>query len=357
MALTALQVAYPFAPVGPDSVGGAEQILLACDRAVVAAGHRSIVVACEGSQVAGELVCVPRIARPDDASARAAAHANHKRAIEAAISRFSVDVVHCHGIDFAAYLPAQGADVLVTLHLDPASYAETALATKRVGMFFNCVSQSQHARCPNIPTLLAPITNGVDVERLRPDPRARRTHALALARICPEKGIHLAIEAAKRADTDLVIAGEVFPYADHERYFAEEVQPRLDNRRVFVGAVGFEAKRKLLQTARCLLVPSLIDETSSLVAMEALACGTPVIGFRRGALAEIVESGVTGALVDNVDEIAGAITNAGSFQMAACASAAVRQFSSVRMTGEYIRVYETLGADRLARENIRRAAP
>ena len=344
MPLTILQVAYPFAPVSHDSVGGAEQIVAACDEAVVRAGHRSLVVACDGSQVAGELIAVPCTARPDDPHARAAAHAAHKRAIEKAISHFGVDVVHCHGIDFDGYLPAEGVPVLVTLHLAPSSYGETTLRPERRETYFNCVSQSQHKSCPKLHNLLAPIGNGIDTERLSPDAHASRLHALVLARICPEKGIHLAIEAAKKADVALVIAGEVFPYSDHERYFREEVQPRLDTRRVFVGSVGFDEKRRLLQSARCLLVPSLIEETSSLVAMEALACGTPVIGFRRGALPEIVEHGATGLLVDDVDRMAAAIGRAAALEPRACAESARRRFSVARMTRGYLAVYERLGA-------------
>jgi glycosyltransferase involved in cell wall biosynthesis len=356
MTLTVLQVAFPFAPVGRDSVGGAEQILAACDEAVVTAGSRSIVVACEGSRVAGQLISVPVIARADDPSARATAHADHKRTIESAIFMFGVDVVHCHGVDFDAYLPEEGTNVLVTLHLDPANYDKSALSPKRIGTFFNCVSQHQHARCEKALHLLPPIENGVDTERLRPDPEVQRTHALVLARICPEKGVHLAIEAAKKADIDLVIAGEVFPYADHQHYFTQQVKPRLDDRRVFVGPAGLEAKRKLLQSARCLLVPSLIDETSSLVAMEALACGAPVIAFRRGALPEIVENGVTGALVDNVEEMAAAIGHLAFYQTAACARAAQRRFSAARMKRRYIRVYEHLAAQKSAAQRIERAA-
>jgi glycosyltransferase involved in cell wall biosynthesis len=342
MPLSVLQVAYPFAPVGRDSVGGAEQVLAACDEAVLRAGRRSIVVACEGSQVAGELIPVRRTARADDPDARAAAHAEHRRAIHAALSKLEVDVVHCHGIDFDAYLPPNGVPALVTLHLAASLYDETALRVDRAGTYFNCVSQTQHRSCPRVLNLLTPIANGVDTKRLRPDPQAQRRHAVVLARICPEKGVHLAIEAAKAADFDLVIAGEVFPYADHERYLAEEIQPRLDDRRVFVGPLGFEAKRKVLQSARCLLLPSLIDETSSLVAMEALACGTPVIAFHRGALAEIVDDGVTGALVDNVDEMAAAMANVNSLRAADCVSAAQRRFSAERMTREYIDLYERL---------------
>jgi glycosyltransferase involved in cell wall biosynthesis len=342
MPLTILQVAFPFAPVSRDSVGGAEQILAACDAAVVRGGYRSIVIACEGSKVAGELIPVPATRRADDPHARAAAHANHRKAIDDAISRFRVDVVHFHGLDFDAYLPSEGVPALVTLHLAPFAYNAAALGSERAGTYFNCVSQTQHGSCAKIPNLLAPIINGVDLERLRPDLQARRVHTLVLARICPEKGIHLAIEAAKKADADLVIAGEVFPYADHERYFAEEIRPRLDARRVFIGPIGFARKRELLQSARCLLVPSLIEETSSLVAMEALACGTPVIGFRRGALSEIVDDGVTGMLVEDADEMAAAIARADAFAASACAETARRRFSAARMGRDYVALYERL---------------
>jgi glycosyltransferase involved in cell wall biosynthesis len=177
-----------------------------------------------------------------------------------------------------------------------------------------------------------------------------------LARICPEKGIHLAIDAAKKADAYLVIAGEIFPYADHERYFAEQIRPRLDARRVFIGPIGFETKRELLQSARCLLAPSLIEETSSLVAMEALACGTPVIGFRRGALSEIVDDGVTGVLVDDTDQMAAAIARADVFDATACADTARRRFGAARMARDYLALYERLGAPVRARQHPERVA-
>jgi glycosyltransferase involved in cell wall biosynthesis len=356
MPLTVLQVAFPFAPVGADAVGGAEQILSACDAAVVRAGYRSIVVACEGSRTCGELVAVPRVSRADDPHVRAAAHDAHREAIENAIGKFGVDVAHCHGIDFDAYIPAEGVNVLVTLHLDPQAYSVRALTSERAGTFFNCVSLSQHARCPKLWNLLPPIANGVDVDELQPDSQARRAHALVLARICPEKCIHLAVDAAKKAELDLIVAGEIFPYAEHQRYFAEHVQPLLDAQRVFIGPVGFAEKRKLLQSARGLLVPSLIEETSSLVAMEALACGTPVIAFRRGALPEIVQDRVTGFLVDNAEQMAAAIANVNSLSAADCVGAARRRFDAARMTREYIELYERLAEGQSARRQVRRAA-
>jgi glycosyltransferase involved in cell wall biosynthesis len=91
-----------------------------------------------------------------------------------------------------------------------------------------------------------------------------------------------------------------------------------------------------------LLVPSLAPETSSLVAMEAMACGTPVIAFRAGALPEIVTDGLTGFLVDSVEQMAEAISRAGECNPAECRAEAVRRFSSERMCADYLELYESV---------------
>src|SRR5205814_7348762 len=158
--------------------------------------------------------------------------------------------------------------------------------------------------------LLPPIENGVPLEDLEAR-HAKRRFALFLGRICPEKGVHLAVAAAKSADIALLIAGAVFPYESHRDYFEQEVRPRLDSRRRFIGPVGFARKRRLLTAAQCLLAPSLAPETSSLVAREAIACGTPVIGFSNGALPETIAEGQTGFVVESVAGMARAIGHAG----------------------------------------------
>ena len=343
MRLTILSVAYPLAPVGPDAVGGSEQVLHALDGALVAAGHDSIVVAMEGSTVAGTLVPVPRREGPLSNAVREAAWPAHEAAIQDALLRWPVDVIHMHGLDFWAYLPPPGPPVLATLHLPPSWYPEGTLFPARADTWLQCVSHAQHRACPPGVKLLAPVENGVPVAALAAR-HAKRRFALMLGRICPEKGVHLAIEAAKQADIPLLIAGELFPYEDHQRYFSEEVKPRLDRQRRFIGPVGFARKRRLLTAARCLLVPSLVDETSSLVAREAAACGTPVIAFPRGALPETVEDGRTGLLVTDVDEMAAAIEKAATISPRICREVAQARFSLENMVGRYFDIYERLAA-------------
>ncbi len=341
MKLRVLSVAFPFAPVGADAVGGAEQVLAQLDGALVRAGHRSMVIACAGSSPAGTLVPTPRIRGSITDSVRRRAHAAHCRAIERVLRRGQVDVVHLHGIDFDHYLPPPGPPVLVTLHLPLDWYPGHVFRLERANTFLHCVSTSQRARGPSEAQQLPVVPNGVVLEA-QPRRHAKRRFALALGRICPEKGFHIALDAAQRADFPLLIAGETFRYPAHEAYFRQEVAPRLDRARRFIGPVGMARKRRLLSAARCLLIPSLAPETSSLVAMEALACGTPVIAFASGALPDIVEHGRTGLIVSDAQEMAEAMHAVTRIEPAACRAAARERFPLERTIERYFALYREL---------------
>ncbi len=342
--LTVLSVAYTLAAVGPGSVGGAEQVLAHIDAALVRRGHCSVVVAPAGSIVRGVLVPTSFLNGAFDDRALRKAQARHREVIDSVLRVTEVDLVHLHGVDFSAYLPPAGPPVLVTLHLPPGWYPPEALRPTRPRTYLHCVSASQRRSCPPGAPLLHDLPNGVPVEALAAR-HAKRKYALALGRICPEKGFHHALSAARRAGVPLLLAGKTFPYAAHERYFREEIAPRLDRARRFVGPAAFERKRRLLTAARCLLVPSLVPETSSLVAMEALACGTPVVAFPVGALPEIVEHGRTGFLVCDEREMADAIPATAALDPEACRAEARRRFSLDLMTDRYLRLYERIAAD------------
>jgi glycosyltransferase involved in cell wall biosynthesis len=350
--LTVLNIAFPLAPVGPDAVGGAEQVLTALDEALVHAGHRSVVLACEGSVCRGELVATPNWSKNGenelhelDHAAWVEAHRCYRSALQDAVRRFAPDVLHFHGVDFAAYLPSPpGPPALATLHLPVGHYVPEALFPGRPRTYLHCVSRTQHASFPPEIRRLDPVPNGVDLELYRPY-RRKQPFALALGRICPEKGFHLAVEAAEKARLPLRIGGQVFPFGEHLRYFQEELEPRLDRPGSccrFLGPLDRERKRRLLAAARCLLITSQVDETSSLVAMEALASGTPVIAFRRGALAEIVEPGRTGFLVADAAEMAEAIAAVEGIDPAECRRAAEERFSFARTAEAYLGIYRRL---------------
>jgi len=183
---------------------------------------------------------------------------------------------------------------------------------------------------------------------------SKKGFALMLGRICPEKGVHLGMEAAREAGAPLAIAGTVFPYPEHLAYFRNSVQPGLDGTGCrFLGPVGGAGKSRLLGEAQCLLAPSLAPETSSLSAMEAMASGTPVVAFPSGALPEIVDEGRTGFLVANTREMAEAIRAAGSLDPDLCRETARRRFSAERMTAEYFALYRRIARGELETEDPR----
>lgn len=339
MTLTVLQVAYPLAPVTADPVGGAEQVLARIDRALAAAGHRSLVMACEGSRVAGTLLPLPPVPPAIGPAETEAAQAATRARLREAIATYRPDVVHLHGIDFAAYLPPPGIPVIVTLHLPLDWYPPGALAAARPRTWLHPVSPAQAATAPPGAHLAAPIENGVDLPDLRP---RRRRFAFSLGRICPEKGFPDALDAARLAHVPFVMAGTCFPYPSHQAHLREAVLPRLSARARWIGPVEGERKRTLLGMAACLLLPSRAPETSSLVAMEALAAGTPVIAYPSGALPDIVDEGRTGFIVDSVEEMAEAIRLAPAIDPLTCRQTARARFSAGRMLARYLARYAEL---------------
>jgi glycosyltransferase involved in cell wall biosynthesis len=328
-----LSVAYPFAPAGPQAVGGAEQVLAALDAGVVAAGGRSLVLACPGSSVRGTLHLLPPVPSCIDEAARRQAWAQARA--EVARLAAHVDVVHLHGLDFPRYLPPAGVPTVATLHLPLSFYEEDLLAL--AGVRLVCVSRAQRARggprWANVPV----VENGVSLEGR---PARKRAFALALGRICPEKGLHDAVDAARHAGLSLGIAGAVFPYEAHQAYLRDVLAPRLDRRRRLIGAVSGRRKQRLLASAQCLVVSSIVEETSSLVAMEALAAGTPVVARRVGALPEIVEDGRTGFLVDSVAEMGEALARSRELSPDDCRRAS-RRFDAAAMVTRYLELYSS----------------
>lgn len=341
--LRILSIAYALGVVGPDAGGGSEQVLSMLDAAIVEAGHRSFVVAREGSKVAGELVGVACRDGPLDARSIEEQQQRHAEVVARAVAELRIDVVHAHGLDFHRVLPATGVAALATLHCPPEWYPEQALRNPRPHTFLNAVSAHQHARLAGIPNLLPPVENGVPVAAFA-GAWPRGDDLLVLGRIAPEKGIHLAIDAARAAGARLVIAGGLDDYPDHKRYFETSVAPRLGDDVRLVGPVGFEEKRRLLGEARALLVCPEVEETSSLVAREAMASGTPVIALRRGALVDAVEHGVTGFLVDEPNDLPAAIARAAEIDAEQCRRRARERFDARDMARAYLRIYERLAA-------------
>jgi glycosyltransferase involved in cell wall biosynthesis len=338
MGLTVLSVSYALALVSPRTAGGAEQVLATLDESLVLAGHRSIVLAPAGSRCSGLLIPGPAVPGVLDQQMQERVRHGYRETLQKMLARFPIDVVHLHGLDFLDYLPPAGVPVVVTLHLPPSWYTEDAFWLDRPATYLVCVSWSQSRVCPPHARIGQVIENGVSLERFHPE-KKKGKYALGLGRICPEKGIHLALDAASAADLPLFLAGTAFGYPSHQSYFEETIRPRLRDGHRFLGAIGGVRKQKLLAGARCLVVTSQVAETSSLAAIEALACGTPVVAFRVGALCDLIEDGRTGYLVDRLTDLPDAIRASQELDPAACRREAELRFSSKTMHAKYMDLY------------------
>ena len=334
-----LNVAFPFALVCDDTAGGAEQVLGALDTALVKYGWESFVIAAQGSRVSGTLINGPSIPAIIDENSESAVRQEYKKLLERVISDFEIDLIHFHGLDFSEYLPDTGTPVLVTLHL-PVGWYKGLI--ERPGLFYNCVSVNQMETCGALNGMVGTIANGVAVnDKYTKNVKGR--YAFMMGRVCPEKGFHLGFNASMRAGVASVLAGTIFPYVVHQQYFSNIIVPLLSfQKNRYIGNVGGVKKRRLLGCSMCLLAPSLVRETSSLVAMEAMANGTPVIAFKKGAFGEIIKDKVTGFLVNDELEMADAINEAGRIDQEECFLNVKKTYSIERMVSEYLDLYQKI---------------
>lgn len=199
------------------------------------------------------------------------------------------------------------------------------------------VSISDADRAPEL-DYVATVHHGIDLEALPFSP-VPGTALVAFGRIHPDKGTAEAIEIARRAGRRLILCGIV----QDATYFREQVEPHIDGDRVtYLGSVGPEERAQVLGAAVALLHPVAFEEPFGLSVIEALACGTPVITYPRGAMPEVVDDGSTGFLVDGVASAAAVVEIAAALDREAIRLVAEQRFGAARMVEDYLGVYERL---------------
>jgi glycosyltransferase involved in cell wall biosynthesis len=202
------------------------------------------------------------------------------------------------------------------------------------------VAISEADRHPRL-DYVATIHHGIDTDAF-PLGKGNGGYLLFFGRIHPDKGTVEAIEVARRVGLPLVIAGII---QDH-RYFDVEVAPRIDGDRVrYLGPIGPDRRPEVLGRAGALLHLIGFEEPFGFSVVEAMACGTPVVAFRRGSMPELVEDGHNGALVGTIDEATEAVPRVLRLDRAAIRAKAVTRFGRDRMTDEYLDTYRRVLAD------------
>lgn len=342
-----LYVAYPLLPVSEHSAGGAEQVLWALEREMHSRGLQTTVAASRGSQVSGDLFSTGDPADTLDQFEARCEQQNRALREWLRASSPQFDLIHDMSGGFWQHTEDLQLPVLATLHLARRLYHQVNFSVVPSCVSFNCVSRSQTSEFEDLPRVLGGVPNGIAVDRFPREfvPGHQREYLLWVGRICEEKGTHTALDVAHKVGARMIIAGTVYPFLYHQKYFAREIIPRLKragNLAKYVEGPSFSEKVDLLRNARALLITSDINETSSLVAMEAAACGTPVIALSRGALSEVVAKGITGLLVENADEMIAALGRVSEIDGHQCREYAERHYLSAQMANGYAVLYQQI---------------
>ncbi len=330
------QVSPLFESVPPHKYGGTERVVSFLTEELVRQGHTVTLFASADSVTSAELVPIcPAGLRLGQACEFPAAH--HLLQLERVIQRAAdFDVVHFHTELFHFPLVRHlRLPHVTTLHgrLDlPDLYP---LFDEFADVPVVSISDAQRAPIANA-NWIGTVYHGLPRRTLACS-HDRGDHFVFLGRLSREKRVDRAIEIAKRAGARLRIAAKIDP-ADAE-YFAT-IRHLLDDPMVeFVGEICDEEKAAFLGGARAMLFPIDWPEPFGLVMIEALACGTPVIAFRNGSVPEVLEHGVTGFIVDDIDEAVDAARRVHEIDRGRCRAAFESRFSVERMADEYLRLY------------------
>lgn len=333
------QIAPLYESVPPRLYGGTERIVSYVTEELVRQGHHVTLFASGDSTTKAELVPITQFSlRLTESVIDQMAH--HILMLEKVVQRVDdFDIFHFH-IDYLHFPLSRkyGLSQVTTLHgrLDlpdlPPLYDEFQ------DMPVISISDAQREPLPQA-NWLRTVHHGLPLDLLEccQEPE---DYLAFLGRISPEKRVDRAIEVALGLGMNLKIAAKV-DRVDYE-YYSREIRPLMENQPLvkFIGEIGENEKTDFLGHARALIFPIDWREPFGLVMIEAMACGTPVVAFRRGSVPEVIDDGVTGFIVDTVDEALEAVKKVDSLDRERIRDVFEKRFSAERMAHDYVAAYQ-----------------
>jgi glycosyltransferase involved in cell wall biosynthesis len=334
------QIAPLYESVPPKLYGGTERVVSYLTEELVTKGHEVTLFASGDSVTTAQLIPACNQSLRLDASCQDQLAHHIKLLNLVADHAADFDILHFH-IDYLHFplSTRQKIPHVTTLHgrLDLPDLVPVYRDFNRVPLV--SISDSQREPLPFV-RWVRTIHHGLP-EQLYSYGEGRGGYLAFLGRISREKRVDRAIEIAKRSGRKLKIAAKI-DKADRD-YFESDIKHLLDDPLVeYVGEVGERDKNEFLRNAEALLFPIDWPEPFGLVMIEAMACGTPVIAYRRGSVSEIIDDGVTGYMVQSIDEAVTAVQKAESLSRPRCRAMFEKRFSAARMARDYVSVYRQL---------------
>jgi glycosyltransferase involved in cell wall biosynthesis len=351
------QVAPLYESVPPKTYGGTERVVSYLTEELVRLGHRVTLFASGDSQTQAELIAAcPRALRLDSQCRdQLAPHLLLLEKVRQLSAHFDIIHFHCDYLHFPVSRRRR-CNHITTLHgrLDLPDLVPIYREFREVPLV--SISDAQRAPLPWA-NWQATVYHGMprDLHTFRERPG---TYLAFLGRIAPEKRVDRAIALAQRVGMPLKIAAKV-DRADRD-YFHSEIEPllgRCGSLVEYVGEIGGAAKDEFLGNAWALVFPIDWPEPFGLVMIEALACGTPVIAYRCGSVPEVLQDGVTGFVVEDLDQAERAVARVAELSRRRCREVFEERFSVERMACDYLRVYRHVLQQPVPPNGHRRVAP
>lgn len=325
--------------VPPDAYGGIEWICAWLADGLVARGHEVTLIGAGRDRTSARFL--KTYAEPPSVRlGESLPEVIHAAASDNYLKGLDLDLIHDHTVCGPLQARGRSAPTFVTAHGPVSGDLGSFFRALGSSISLVAISNSQRREAPDL-NWVATVHNAIPVNQYPFAGRDRRQDfVLFLGRMSPDKGAHLAIDAAREAGRPLVLAGKCNEPAE-KAYFEQQIRPRLGPDIDWIGQAGSAEKKDLLARAHCFLFPIRWHEPFGLVMVEAMACGTPVVALRGGSVDEVVAHGTTGLICNRPQELPQAIEQAARISPEACRDHVLRNFDVSTMVRGYEQAFRT----------------